>query len=103
MDEIAIMQVILCNIFVLESLSRGQLEAPSCSEDSTSQRVITPVQNEVVNSGKTDVLWKNCEFLVNRMCHLESLIQSLKLNIFRIQTEKDLNPQKTGTESIESS
>ncbi|XP_040827843.1 coiled-coil domain-containing protein 150 isoform X1 [Ochotona curzoniae] len=74
---------------------RGQMEAPSCSEDSTSQRVITPVQNEVVNSGKTDVLWKNCEFLVNRMCHLESLIQSLKLNIFRIQTEKDLNPQKT--------
>ncbi|XP_058520744.1 coiled-coil domain-containing protein 150 isoform X3 [Ochotona princeps] len=74
---------------------RGQLEAPSCSEDSTSQRVITPVQNEVVSSGKTDVLWKNCEFLVNRMCHLESLIQSLKLNIFRIQTEKDLNPQKT--------
>ncbi|XP_063503842.1 coiled-coil domain-containing protein 150 isoform X9 [Pongo pygmaeus] len=29
------------------------------------------------------------------MCRLESLIQSLKMNIFRLQTEKDLNPQKT--------
>ncbi|XP_012922593.1 coiled-coil domain-containing protein 150 isoform X3 [Heterocephalus glaber] len=29
------------------------------------------------------------------MCHLESLIQSLKMNIFCLQMEKDLNPQKT--------
>ncbi|XP_054197446.1 coiled-coil domain-containing protein 150 isoform X5 [Homo sapiens] len=29
------------------------------------------------------------------MCRLESLMQSLKMNIFRLQTEKDLNPQKT--------
>ncbi|XP_023973961.2 coiled-coil domain-containing protein 150-like [Physeter macrocephalus] len=29
------------------------------------------------------------------MCRLESLIQSLKMNIFRLQAEKDLNPQKT--------
>ncbi|XP_032134679.1 coiled-coil domain-containing protein 150 isoform X1 [Sapajus apella] len=74
---------------------RGQLETPSCLEDLESQKVISPIQNEVICAGKTDILWKNCEFLVNRMCRLESLIQSLKMNIFRLQTEKDLNPQKT--------
>ncbi|XP_037857747.1 coiled-coil domain-containing protein 150 isoform X2 [Chlorocebus sabaeus] len=74
---------------------RGYLEAPNCLEDLDSQKVISPIQNEAVCAGKTDILWKNCEFLVNRMCRLESLIQSLKMNIFRLQTEKDLNPQKT--------
>ncbi|XP_011902743.1 PREDICTED: coiled-coil domain-containing protein 150 isoform X9 [Cercocebus atys] len=74
---------------------RGYLEAPNCLEDLDSQKVISPIQNEAICAGKTDILWKNCEFLVNRMCRLESLIQSLKMNIFRLQTEKDLNPQKT--------
>ncbi|XP_069325129.1 coiled-coil domain-containing protein 150 isoform X1 [Eulemur rufifrons] len=87
----------LRNDLIMLDLSekRGQLEAPNCLEDPTSQTVINPIQNEVICSGKTDILWKNCEFLVNRMCRLESLIQSLKMNIFRLQTEKDLNPQKT--------
>ncbi|KAL4840905.1 hypothetical protein H8958_013350, partial [Nasalis larvatus] len=74
---------------------RGYLEAPNCLEDLDSQKVISPIQNEAICTGKTDILWKNSEFLVNRMCRLESLIQSLKMNIFRLQTEKDLNPQKT--------
>ncbi|XP_023073735.1 coiled-coil domain-containing protein 150 isoform X2 [Piliocolobus tephrosceles] len=74
---------------------RGYLEAANCLEDLDSQKVISPIQNEAICAGKTDILWKNCEFLVNRMCRLESLIQSLKMNIFRLQTEKDLNPQKT--------
>ncbi|XP_059249085.1 coiled-coil domain-containing protein 150 isoform X1 [Mustela nigripes] len=74
---------------------RGQLESPKCLEEPASQNIISPIQNEVICSGKPDILWKNCEFLVNRMCRLESLIQSLKMNIFRLQTEKDLNPQKT--------
>nr|XP_014588078.2 coiled-coil domain-containing protein 150 isoform X6 [Equus caballus] len=74
---------------------RGQLETPECLEASVNQNIVSPIQNEVLCSGRTDILWKNCEFLVNRMCHLESLIQSLKMNIFRLQTEKDLNPQKT--------
>ncbi|XP_049471889.1 coiled-coil domain-containing protein 150 isoform X3 [Panthera uncia] len=74
---------------------RGQLEAPKCLEEALSQNIISPIQKEVICSGKTDILWNNCEFLVNRMCRLESLIQSLKMNIFCLQTEKDLNPQKT--------
>uniref|UniRef100_A0A8C9PLF9 Coiled-coil domain containing 150 n=1 Tax=Spermophilus dauricus TaxID=99837 RepID=A0A8C9PLF9_SPEDA len=75
--------------------SRGHLEPPKGLEEPSSQKLFGPIKNEVICSGKTDFLWKNCEFLVNRMCHLESLIQSLKMNIFRMQTEKDLNPQKT--------
>ncbi|XP_017922086.1 PREDICTED: coiled-coil domain-containing protein 150, partial [Capra hircus] len=74
---------------------RGQLETPECLEQPMSQNITRPIQNEIICSGKTNILWKNCEFLVNRMCRLESLIQSLKMNIFRLQTEKDLNPQKT--------
>ncbi|KAF4014242.1 hypothetical protein G4228_005295 [Cervus hanglu yarkandensis] len=74
---------------------RGQLETPKCLEQPVSQNITGPIQNEIIYSGKTNILWKNCEFLVNRMCRLESLIQSLKMNIFRLQTEKDLNPQKT--------
>ncbi|XP_047402391.1 coiled-coil domain-containing protein 150 [Sciurus carolinensis] len=74
---------------------RGHLEPPDCLEEPVSQKVFGPIQNEIIRPGKKDILWKNCEFLVNRMCHLESLIQSLKMNIFRLQTEKDLNPQKT--------
>ncbi|XP_074195682.1 coiled-coil domain-containing protein 150 isoform X1 [Rhinolophus sinicus] len=74
---------------------RGQFETPKCLEGPVNQNLISPIQNDVTCSGKTDILWKNCEFLVNRMCHLENLIQSLKMNIFRLQTEKDLNPQKT--------
>ncbi|XP_072597091.1 coiled-coil domain-containing protein 150 isoform X7 [Vulpes vulpes] len=72
---------------------RGQLETPKCLEEPVN--IISPIEKEVICSEKTDILWKNCEFLINRMCRLESLIQSLKMNIFRLQTEKDLNPQKT--------
>ncbi|XP_059783299.1 coiled-coil domain-containing protein 150 isoform X2 [Balaenoptera ricei] len=74
---------------------RGHLETPKCLEEPMSQNIISPIQNEIICSGKTDILWKNCEFLVSRICRLESLIQSLKMNIFHLQTEKDLNPQKT--------
>ncbi|XP_037705361.1 coiled-coil domain-containing protein 150 isoform X2 [Choloepus didactylus] len=74
---------------------RGQLETANSLEATLSQKSISPIQNQVSCSGKTDILWKNCEFLVNRMCRLESLIQSLKMNIFRLQTEKDLSPQQT--------
>lgn len=95
---ITIVEIALHNIVILGSLSRGYLEAPNCLEDLDSQKVISPIQNEAICAVKTDILWKNCEFLVNRMCRLESLMQSLKMNIFRLQTEKDLNPQKTGIE-----
>lgn len=86
----------LCNI-PLGCFFRGQLKTSNSFEDPASQKVICPIPSEVTHPEKTSLLWKNCEFLVNRMCHLENLIESLKRNIFRLQTEKELNPQKTGT------
>ncbi|XP_028621618.1 coiled-coil domain-containing protein 150 [Grammomys surdaster] len=74
---------------------RGQLETSNYLEDPASQKAISPVPNEVICPESPGILWKNYEFLVNRMCYLENLIQSLKMNIFRLQTEKELNPQKT--------
>lgn len=103
MIGITIVCIALHHNVTLESLSRSQLGAPKCLEEPVSQNIIRPMQNEVFCSGKMDILWKNCEFLENRMCRLESLIQFLKMNIFCLQTEKDLNPQKTGTERRESS
>lgn len=93
-----VVPIALHNFVVLGSLSRNQFETPECSEAPENQNITSPIQSEVTCSGKTDILWKNCEFLVNRMCHLESLIQSLKMNIFCLQTERDMNPQKAGRE-----
>ncbi|XP_075812123.1 coiled-coil domain-containing protein 150 isoform X2 [Microtus pennsylvanicus] len=74
---------------------RGQFKTSNSFEDPASQKVICPIPSEVTRPDKTSLSWKNCEFLVNRMCHLENLIESLKRNIFHLQTEKELNPQKT--------
>ncbi|XP_009888528.1 PREDICTED: coiled-coil domain-containing protein 150 [Charadrius vociferus] len=57
-----------------------------------SHPAISPVQARVAFVGE-NTLWRNCETLVNRMCRLESVVQTLKLNIFRLQTEKELNPK----------
>uniref|UniRef100_A0A8D0HPG8 Coiled-coil domain-containing protein 150 n=1 Tax=Sphenodon punctatus TaxID=8508 RepID=A0A8D0HPG8_SPHPU len=54
---------------------------------------ISPVQARVAFIGENDMLWKNCDSLVNRMCRLESVVQTLKMNLFRLQTEKELNPR----------
>ncbi|NWQ87021.1 CC150 protein, partial [Burhinus bistriatus] len=62
------------------------------SEISASHPAISPVQARVAFVGE-NTLWRNCETLVNRMCRLESVVQTLKLNIFRLQTEKELNPK----------
>ncbi|NXT42208.1 CC150 protein, partial [Pelecanoides urinatrix] len=62
------------------------------SETHASHPAISPVQARVAFVGE-NTLWKNCETLVNRMCRLESVVQTLKLNIFRLQTEKELNPK----------
>ncbi|XP_030436758.1 coiled-coil domain-containing protein 150 isoform X7 [Gopherus evgoodei] len=58
-----------------------------------SHQPVSPVRARVAFVGESDMLWKNCESLVNRMCRLESVVQTLKLNLFRLQTEKELNPR----------
>eukprot|EP00062_Callorhinchus_milii_P000708 gi/632934943/ref/XP_007887121.1/ PREDICTED: coiled-coil domain-containing protein 150 [Callorhinchus milii] len=56
-------------------------------------RPVSPFHVRNVFTTESDVLWKNYESLVSRVCRLESVIQTLKLNVFRIQTEKELNPE----------
>ncbi|XP_061464144.1 coiled-coil domain-containing protein 150 [Rhineura floridana] len=63
------------------------------SENSEDHQSIRPVQARVAFVGTNDTLWQTCETLVNRMCRLESVVQTLKLNMFRLQTEKELNPK----------
>ncbi|KAM7152996.1 coiled-coil domain-containing protein 150 isoform 4-T4 [Macrochelys suwanniensis] len=58
-----------------------------------SHQPVSPVRARVAFVGESDMLWKNCESLVNRTCRLESVVQTLKLNLFRLQTEKELNPK----------
>ncbi|XP_043361440.1 coiled-coil domain-containing protein 150 isoform X5 [Dermochelys coriacea] len=58
-----------------------------------SPQPVSPVRARVAFAGESDMLWKNCESLVNRMCRLESVVQTLKLNLFRLQTENELNPK----------
>ncbi|XP_069474920.1 coiled-coil domain-containing protein 150 [Ambystoma mexicanum] len=60
---------------------------------SEARRSITPPHARVAFVGDSDTQWKTCESLVNRMCHMESFLQTLKLNLFRLQTEKELNPR----------
>ncbi|XP_065269656.1 coiled-coil domain-containing protein 150 [Emys orbicularis] len=60
-----------------------------------SHQPVSPVRARVAFVGESDMLWKNCESLVNRMCRLESVVQTLKLNLFRLQTEMELNPKHT--------
>ncbi|XP_062972301.1 coiled-coil domain-containing protein 150 [Elgaria multicarinata webbii] len=64
-------------------------------ENSNDHQSISPVHARVAFIGGNDTLWRTCETLVNRMCRLESVMQTLKLNMFRLQTEKELNPKHT--------
>ncbi|XP_018119043.1 coiled-coil domain-containing protein 150 isoform X2 [Xenopus laevis] len=58
-------------------------------------RPVSPLKARLAFTGDCDTLWKNCENLVNRMCHIESVMQTLKLSVFRMQTEMKLSPRHT--------
>nr|XP_028607793.1 coiled-coil domain-containing protein 150 isoform X4 [Podarcis muralis]XP_028607803.1 coiled-coil domain-containing protein 150 isoform X4 [Podarcis muralis]XP_028607810.1 coiled-coil domain-containing protein 150 isoform X4 [Podarcis muralis]XP_028607820.1 coiled-coil domain-containing protein 150 isoform X4 [Podarcis muralis]XP_028607829.1 coiled-coil domain-containing protein 150 isoform X4 [Podarcis muralis] len=62
-------------------------------EDSEGHQTISPVRARTAFGGAKDTLWQTCETLVNRMCRLESVVQTMKLSMFRLQTEKELNPK----------
>ncbi|KAG9493841.1 hypothetical protein GDO78_001620 [Eleutherodactylus coqui] len=59
-------------------------------------RPISPVRARPVFTGDGDTLWKNCEDLVTRMCHMESMLHTLKLNIFRLHTDRELSTKRSG-------
>lgn len=46
--------------------------------------------------GDESMLWRHCDSLVSRVCRMESLLQTLKLTIFRLETERELDPPHTG-------
>ncbi|XP_059507072.1 coiled-coil domain-containing protein 150-like [Stegostoma tigrinum] len=60
-----------------------------------SHRPVSPFHVRKAFGTENDVLWKNYESLVSRVCRLESVIQTMKLNLFRIHTAKELNPEPT--------
>ncbi|XP_039633846.1 coiled-coil domain-containing protein 150 [Perca fluviatilis] len=45
--------------------------------------------------GDEGILWQQCDALVTRVCRMESLLQTLKLTIFRLETERALDPSHT--------
>ncbi|KAM3930918.1 coiled-coil domain-containing protein 150 [Leptodactylus fuscus] len=59
-------------------------------------RPISPVRARPAFSGDGDTLWRNCENLVTRMCHLESMLHTLKLNVFRMHTDRELSTKHSG-------
>ncbi|CAI5762025.1 Uncharacterized protein PODLI_1B028854 [Podarcis lilfordi] len=63
------------------------------TENSEGHQTISPVRARTAFGGAKDTLWQTCESLVNRMCRLESVVQTMKLSMFRLQTEKELNPK----------
>ncbi|KAI1893855.1 hypothetical protein AGOR_G00127960 [Albula goreensis] len=69
------------------------LDSPSAVREAC-QRPVSPVRvwRAMGGLGGESVLWRNCEELVSRVCRLESILHSLKLTIFRMETERELNP-----------
>ncbi|XP_030633847.1 coiled-coil domain-containing protein 150 [Chanos chanos] len=60
------------------------------------RRTISPVSplmvHKALSGGAEGVLWRQCESLVGRVCRLESLLHTLKLAAFRLETERELSP-----------
>ncbi|XP_035813543.1 coiled-coil domain-containing protein 150 isoform X1 [Amphiprion ocellaris] len=45
--------------------------------------------------GDESILWEKYDSLVNQMCRIESLLQTLKLTVFRLETDRELDPSHT--------
>ncbi|XP_075718004.1 coiled-coil domain-containing protein 150 isoform X2 [Rhinoderma darwinii] len=66
------------------------------SKSSEHIRPISPVRARPAFTGDGDTLWRNCENLVTRMCHMESMLHTLKLNVFRMHTDWELSTKNSG-------
>ncbi|XP_027721888.1 coiled-coil domain-containing protein 150 [Vombatus ursinus] len=86
----------LMNDLIMLGLSGQSLQTLSAVplEDSENQKIIHPLQARGRFVGE-NVLWKNCESLVNRMYQLESIMQNLKAKISQLQIKKEFNPQNS--------
>ncbi|XP_030842858.1 coiled-coil domain-containing protein 150 isoform X2 [Strongylocentrotus purpuratus] len=56
-----------------------------------------PIQPFIPRSAETEVLHKNYQTLVSRLCRNESQIQTLRLNFCSVQTARDLAKKEAGT------
>ncbi|KAJ8410671.1 hypothetical protein AAFF_G00186280 [Aldrovandia affinis] len=75
-------------------VTREQVLDPPALVWDASQRPVSPVRVRRAMGGE-GVLWRNCEELVSRVCRLESILHSLKLATFRLETERELNPSRS--------
>lgn len=75
-------------------ISREQILGSTETTDAT-QRALSPLNMHRIQ-GDESMLWQQCGSLVSRVCGMESLLQTLKLTIFRLKTERELDPSHTG-------
>ncbi|KAL7825402.1 hypothetical protein AOLI_G00326090 [Acnodon oligacanthus] len=77
-------------------VSREHLRTPGSPGRGVSMRPLSPVRvQQALGVGGEGTLWRQCEVLVGRVCRLESLLHTLKLTVFRLETERALNPSHT--------
>eukprot|EP00057_Strongylocentrotus_purpuratus_P012173 XP_011666647.1 PREDICTED: coiled-coil domain-containing protein 150 [Strongylocentrotus purpuratus] len=65
--------------------------------DSSQMNSPDPIQPFIPRSAETEVLHKNYQTLVSRLCRNESQIQTLRLNFCSVQTARDLAKKEAGT------
>ncbi len=75
-------------------VSRDQILGSAERSDATYHPVSPLKMRRVL--GDEGMLWQQCDSLVSRVCRMESLLQTLKLTIFRLETERELDPSHTG-------
>lgn len=75
-------------------VSRDQILGSSEIMDTT-QLPLSPLMMCQIQ-GNERMLWHQCGSLESRLCHMENLLQTLKLTIFRLETERELDPSHTG-------
>lgn len=63
------------------------------------QQPVSPLKIRRVLGGE-GMLWQQSDSLVSRMCRMESLLQTLKLTIFRLETERELDPSHTSKADV---
>ncbi|KAM7399759.1 hypothetical protein PAMP_019004 [Pampus punctatissimus] len=74
-------------------VSRNQILGSAKRMDA-SQRPVSPLKIHRV-LGDEGMLWQQSDSLVSRVCRIESLLQTLKLTVFRLETERELDPSHT--------
>ena len=63
------------------------------------QRPVSPLKMRQILGGAEGgegTLWRQCNLLVSRVCRVESLLQTLKLTTFRLETEREMDPSHSG-------